>query len=174
MREASGPVKAGRSLSSKPRRQVSAAETNVLSLSHGRKLATPDRLVDVPACEAQLGSDLGHGQEVVPAGAVGFALDRPRRAHHLRPEGRPDVLERAEQGGDLVGAELRRALRIAEHLGEIRGSAGVHRQPLWTREEPAPSLPALPRSVRSIQVASIACSTDGAISSRHPLCAGRI
>jgi hypothetical protein len=61
MREASGPVKAGRSLSPEPRRQVSAAETNVLSLPHGRKLATPDRLVDVPAREAQLGSDLGHG-----------------------------------------------------------------------------------------------------------------
>ena len=122
MREASGPVKAGRSLSPEPRRQVSAAQTNVLSLPHGRELATPDRFVHVPACEAQLGSDLGHGEEVVSAGAFGFLFDRPSGAHHLRPEGHPDVLERAEQGGDLVGAELRRALRIAEHPGEIRGS----------------------------------------------------
>ena len=72
MREASGPVKAGRSLSPEPCRQVSAAQTNVLSLPHGGQLATSDRFVDVPAREAQLGGDLGHGEEFVSAGAVGF------------------------------------------------------------------------------------------------------
>jgi hypothetical protein len=75
MREPRASVKARRALSRKPRLEVSAPKANVLPLPHGWQLATPDGFVDIPAREAQLGGDLGHGEEFVSVDGVGFSLD---------------------------------------------------------------------------------------------------
>jgi len=92
MREPPASVKARRPLPPEPRFEVSAAEAHILALPHRRQLATPDRLVDVPAREAQLAGDLGHGEEFVSARAGAFLLVRPRGADHPRPQDRADLL----------------------------------------------------------------------------------
>jgi len=143
MREPFISVKAGRSLSAEPRLEVLTAKADVLALSHRRQLAAPDRLINIPAREAQLGGGVGHSEELVARGAGSLSLDWFCGADHSDPEGRPDLLERSEQGRNLVEAEFSHALRIGDQQGELRKSVRVHRPPWGERGERALAVPAL-------------------------------
>ena len=126
MRETPTLVKARGSLPPEPGLEVGATQANVLALAHGGELATPDRFVDVSVREAQLGGNLRYGEQLVAGGGVGFSRGRQRRADHLHPQSRPDLLERTEQSQNLVRTEIGYALGICDHEGEIRWSVGAH------------------------------------------------
>jgi hypothetical protein len=120
-------------MSVEPGAEVRAPDAHVLALADSWDVAAAYRFVDIAAGELQFGGDFGDGEELIAGVDAGLAHGRRGRAQHVSPQGRPELLEGAEECRDVFGLKVGDPPRIGHHERDVR--VPVHCQPAvdWLR-----------------------------------------